>query len=72
MKSAIEKAIKSAVPKIQASILADLQDTLESKGVESVDDFSLVDSSYFDGHGLKEIQVKKIMAEFQKHGSDKG
>lgn len=72
MKSAIETVIKAAVPKIEAATLAGLQNVLEVKGVESVDDFSLIDSSYFDGHGLKDIQVKKIMTQFQNYGSNKG
>ncbi|XP_034245729.1 uncharacterized protein LOC117647867 [Thrips palmi] len=71
VKAAIGTAIKKVVPKIQDSVLATLESTLELKGVESVDDFTLIDASWLQGHGLTEIQVKKIMVAFQNYGSDK-
>lgn len=72
VRSAIKAAIKLAVPKIEEVKLVKLLDTLQLKGVESVGDFNLIDASWLEGHGLNEIQVKKIMAELKKHGSEKG
>ena len=69
VKSAIEALIRKALPKLEINVISTLQDVLEEKGVESVDDFNLIEASWLEGHGLKDMQLKKIMKEFMNYGS---
>lgn len=56
---------------LQSGILEDIADIMIEKGVESIDDLSLVETIWLSKLNLNDIQLKKIVNKF-KNQSEKG